>query len=333
MIQTYPNFSDITLDLREILDPLFKSLHDGISEFTYANLYLFRKAHSYRITRLNGDLYAVSGNDEIAGPEKVTPTDEVTGAADYISSEKVTDSGSESISRSESSSGSESSSRSEASFFMLPFGLPERGLLDELFKNFLSMKAVTETQASALTRMGYKVVEDRDNFDYLYLKTELETLQGRKYHKKKNLVNAFINDHSYEGKPLLEEYHGDALKVLDSWRNNRQSPGDYGPAKEAVEKAEDLSLCGGIYYVDKKPAAFTLGEEIAGGNTFVIHFEKAISEYRGIYQFINKSFASILPEKYVYINREQDIGDHGLRQAKMSYKPHAFVKKYRAFSE
>jgi len=39
------------------------------------------------------------------------------------------------------------------------------------------------------------------------------------------------------------------------------------------------------------------------------------------YQFINMSFVSILPEKYTYINREQDLGDQGLRQAKMSYRP------------
>jgi hypothetical protein len=315
MIKTYPNFSEITVNLRKILDSRYKSLKDGISEYTFANLYLFRNAHSYRISRLNGDLYVVTGTDDIAGVEKTNGADEVTGTGDDIRTEMITQ------------------NSLKTSFFMLPFGLPKRDLLDGLFKNFLSLKTVSETQAITLSRMGYKVVEDRDNFDYLYLKKELESLQGRKYHRKKNLVNAFINNHSYEGKPLLEEYHGDALEVIESWRKNRQSPGDYGPSKEAVEKAEELSLCGGIYYVDKKPAAFTLGEEIAGGNTFVIHFEKAVSAYRGIYQFINMSFASILPEKYVYINREQDLGDQGLRQAKMSYKPHAFIKKYRAFLE
>jgi hypothetical protein len=77
------------------------------------------------------------------------------------------------------------------------------------------------------------------------------------------------------------------------------------------------------------PAGYTLGEEIAGGTTYVIHFEKALSQFRGLYQFINMSFASILPDKYTFINREQDLGDEGLRQAKMSYRPAGFVKKYR----
>ncbi len=163
----------------------------------------------------------------------------------------------------------------------------------------------------------------------MFSREELAKLAGRKYHKKKNLVNAFIHNYSYEGKPLLEEYIPDAMKVLEAWRNGRDNPGDYRAAKEALDKAEELQLYGGIYYVDGEPAAYTLGEELAQGESFVIHFEKALSKYKGIYQFVNKCFASILPEKYNYINREQDLGDPGLRQAKMSYRPVGFVKKYR----
>ena len=51
-------------------------------------------------------------------------------------------------------------------------------------------------------------------------------------------------------------------------------------------------------------------------------------EYKGIYQYINMTFAASLPESYVTINREQDLGDEGLRQAKETYRPCGFVKKY-----
>jgi len=65
---------------------------------------------------------------------------------------------------------------------------------------------------------------------------------------------------------------------------------------------------------------------------FVIHFEKAAlkKEYTGIYQYVNQAFTAVLPEQYELINREQDLGDPGLRQAKESYRPVDFVKKYRA---
>ena len=79
-----------------------------------------------------------------------------------------------------------------------------------------------------------------------------------------------------------------------------------------------------------KPAAYTFGEGVAGGTAFVIHFEKAVGGFKGLYQFISMSFASILPDKYKYINWEQDLGDEGLRRTKMSYRPADFVRKYRA---
>jgi len=82
--------------------------------------------------------------------------------------------------------------------------------------------------------------------------------------------------------------------------------------------------------VDGAPAGYCLGESVAKGRMFAIHFEKALDRYKGIYQFMNKSFAGALPRFFAYINREQDLGDEGLRQAKMTYRPAGFVKKYSA---
>ncbi len=280
-IASYPYFSELTFEMRPILHPLFQNLKEGISEFTFANIYLFRKTHSYRISSLSSDQFIIAGTE------------------------------------------------GEENFFMAPFSVPEKKILEVLFKNYGSMKVVSEEQARVLENMGYEVEEDRDNFDYLYNTAELAALQGRKFHRKKNLANAFIRNFNYKGKPLLEEYIEDAIIILEKWRKQRRDDGDYEAAKEALLRSEELVLCGGIYYVNGDPAGYTLGEEIAGGTTYVIHFEKALSQFRGLYQFINMSFATILPEKYAYINREQDLGDEGLRQAKMSYRPTSFVKKYR----
>ncbi|HEX9970628.1 MAG TPA: DUF2156 domain-containing protein [bacterium] len=280
MIPDYPMTAEVTMDFRPILHPKFQSLREGISEFAFANIFLFRDAHNYRLSKI-ADSIIITGRD------------------------------------------------GDTPFFMVPFGLLDKEILNSLFHDHKNLKAATEDQAKMLAKLGYQIVEDRDNFDYLYSREELAELAGRKYHKKKNLVNAFINNYNYEGKPLLEEFIPHALEVLESWRNGRDNPGDYKASREALEMSEALQLCGGIYYVDSKPAAFTLGEELAGGESFVIHFEKALSQYKGIYQFVNQCFASILPEKYSYINREQDLGDPGLRQAKLSYRPVEFVKKYR----
>ncbi len=286
MIARYPDFSEISLGVRPDLHPRFKALAEGISEFTFASIYLFRERHHYSVSQLPDGLPVIGGRD------------------------------------------------GNAPFFMLPFGLPDEAVLHELFGRYGAMKAVSEPQAERLAALGYHVREDRGNFDYLYSRADLANLTGRKFHKKKNLLNLFLKNNQCQAKPLLEEYRDDALQILDEWEKQHGGASDSSAAREALEKMWPLQLCGGIFYIDGKPVAYCLGEELALGASFVIHFEKAVVEpqFKGIYQFINHAFASILPEKYETLNREQDLGDPGLQQAKESYHPAGFVRKYRVVS-
>lgn len=278
-IPLFPEFTDLTLEARGELHPFIRSLEPEVSEFTFANLYLFRGVHNYRLSMLEDKNPVIAGNDE------------------------------------------------GETFFMLPGWLPSEEALKELFEKFSFMKCATEDTARKLASLGCEISEDRDNFDYLYSRSELSTLAGRRFHRKKNLVNFFLGSYGYEARPLTNEYMRDARTVLDAWRESHE-PGDYEAAREALDMAGALGLCGAIYFVEGAPAAYTLGEEL-NRTTFVIHFEKGVSVYKGLMQFVNKSFASILPEKYEMINREQDLGDAGLRKAKMSYRPVRFIKKYR----
>ena len=134
MIEQYPKNVEITMNMRDVLHPRFQELTDGISEFTFAGIYLFRQKHSYRLSMLPGELLLISGKN------------------------------------------------GDDSFFMLPFGLPDRDILSELFVRFGAMKAVSESQATELSGIGYKGTEDRDNFDYLYHREELANLHGRRFH-------------------------------------------------------------------------------------------------------------------------------------------------------
>jgi len=220
-----------------------------------------------------------------------------------------------------------------SSFFYVPCDLPPREVVDSLMSRNDYLKNLSEPQAEehrvALEQWGYSVVEDRDNFDYLYRRTDLAELSGKAYHKKRNLVNAFLNSYSYEQKPLRPESVPDAVAVLDEWVATKGLEGDYKAAREALELYEELGMRGCVYYVDGHPAGWCLGEPLSRGRMFTIHFEKACDRFKGIYQFINQAFAQALPTHYRTINREQDLGDEGLRQAKMTYRPFGFVQKYR----
>lgn len=286
-IPSYPDFVPLSLEHKSILHPRLSLTADGVSEFTFTGLYLFRNRYNYQVSR-NGE----NGGFIIHGEHD------------------------------------------NKSFFMTPCEAPGRDMLESLFDTHDYWKnipeAVLKVSQQQLEAWGVTVNEDRNNFDYLYSRNELAELAGKKFHKKKNLVNQFLHSYTHEQRPLTRELVPLALDILDQWHKDKGGDGDYRAAREALELLDVLPLRGYIFFADGTPAAYCLGESIAKGKMFAIHFEKAIDHYKGIYQFMNQAFAAALPRFFTYLNREQDLGDEGLRQAKMTYRPSGFVKKYSA---
>jgi hypothetical protein len=182
---------------------------------------------------------------------------------------------------------------------------------------------------------GAELAEDRDNFDYLYRRSEMAELAGSRYHKKRNRVKYFTNRHCYRVEPYAPAYRAGALALLDEWFRVRRSSGgdslvgDVEATREALELAGQLGLQGLVVLVEGTVAAFVLGERL-NRTTSVCHFEKADPFLDGLSQLVEQEFNRLLFTDCTWTNREQDLGQPGLRAAKMSYHPEELVKKYRA---
>jgi len=213
-------------------------------------------------------------------------------------------------------------------FFSIIGDVPSKEILSELLKKYDYWKNISGNQA---LHSPVALVEDRDNFEYLYLRTDLAELAGKNFQKKRNLVNAFIKTYSLENpeKKLIDsETLKDALLVLDEWEKSKEEHSDYASAKEALNLHSELEFVGFVFYVGGKPVGYCQGEILANGKSFAVHFEKAIESYKGIYQYINQEFAKSIPKNIICINREQDLGHEGLRQAKITYRPVDFVRLF-----
>lgn len=194
---------------------------------------------------------------------------------------------------------------------------------------------VPATWLSAFSPDRWHSEYQEEDSDYIYTTEKIKTYAGKKLHKKRNLLKQFLDNYTYEGRPLTAAHIPAALMVLEEWYHSaetKKNATDYQACKEALERADELMLCGGIYFVNGKPAGFVLGEEIRN-DMYALHFAKAIILYKGIYQFMFNTFAHILPEQYRFLNFEQDLGITALRQSKESYYPDEKVKKYRVFSQ
>jgi hypothetical protein len=179
----------------------------------------------------------------------------------------------------------------------------------------------------------YAVVNDRDNSDYVYLATDLISLSGNKYHRKKNHLNQFIKNHAFEYHPLNTELVRRVLGMQEAWCQIRECvvkpdllAEDFA-VREALTYFEELGYQGGAVLINSVVEAFSLGEPL-NEDAAVIHIEKANLEIPGLYAAINQLFCLNAWSNFTYINREQDMGSEGLRKAKESYYPHHMVNKY-----
>ncbi len=180
---------------------------------------------------------------------------------------------------------------------------------------------------------GFMVEFDRDQSDYIYLTEDLITLQGRKYHRKRNHIKKFKERYAYWYIPLTTEQISECLRLETKWCDLRQCeviPGLFNESvatKEAFSHFEALEVKGGAILIEDKVEAFTLGEPL-NQETVVIHIEKANPDFDGLYPMINQAFLENHWSGYAYVNREQDLGEEGLRKAKESYFPHRMINKY-----
>lgn len=77
-------------------------------------------------------------------------------------------------------------------------------------------------------------------------------------------------------------------------------------------------------FADGRLIAFTYGAAVTT-DTFDVCIEKADRQTEGAFAIINQQFAQHLPEQFVYLNREDDMGIAGLRKAKLSYHPETLL--------
>ncbi len=274
----------LSIHHRDLLTTRLKETRSALSEYTFANLYLFRAHHDYDVIVGHDVLIRGKSYD---GHVYLMPTRDVRAMELAYLKEAMT----------------------QADFL---FPLPEDWL-------------------TVFDPEQFEIQFNAGDADYLYTVEKMSTYKGRHLHKKRNLLKQFHQAYAHDARPLTNERLDEARFILKEWLATSASgedESDYGPCLEALNRYEELVLCGGIYYADNEPAGFVLGEEL-NSESFVLHFAKARTRFKGIYQYMFNNFATILPPKYKYLNLEQDLDKENLRVFKSSYVPDSLLKKAR----
>lgn len=162
----------------------------------------------------------------------------------------------------------------------------------------------------------------------------MRKLSGKKLHKKKNHLNAFLKEYEgrYEFRRLCCSDRDDVWRFLDRWREGKgdeveehlvRSRGNHEILKQCLDL--DIRMFG--VYIDGTLEAFTIGSynrrKIWQSFTLKRQIQKP-----WVIQFINQQFLVQEFPDVALVNREDDLGQEGLRHAKMSYNPCGFARKY-----
>ena len=229
----------------------------------------------------------------------------------------------------------------EAPFGLPPVGLGDRaGALETIMNTLAAIDAEPRVSRAGRSFVEQFVDDSRysailtpDQSDYVYLCENLINLSGRKLHQKKNHLNQFLKTYSFEAQEMGPEQVESVLEMQEAWcslRNCLENPSlqhEDLAVYEALTHFKDLDYRGLAIVMDGQVEAFTIGEPL-NPDTVVVHVEKANPEIRGLSAAINQRSCEICWPEYRYINREQDLGVEGLRQAKRSYQPDHLVDKF-----
>lgn len=226
----------------------------------------------------------------------------------------------------------------EPNLFWAPVGDWEKADWGSLLHSGMKFICVPEKlEAIWRAQLGGRIQseEDRGQFEYVYNTSDLASLKGNRYHKKKNHLQAYRKAYGEpDYRPMSDAIIEDCLALQDTWCQWNDC------AAEETLAAENYSLnlllthydrfrylCGGALYINDEIVAFSIGEKL-DDETMGVHYEKGMSSVRGVYQAINWAFVTSECSDVAYVNRAEDMDDEGLRQAKLSYHPSSFLKKY-----
>lgn len=292
----YPQFKPVSLEDRGILGPRLWNYQPETSELTFTNLFIWQPHYGFHWSMFRDWVLVVALRD---------PLD---------------------------------------AWALQPVGPPPRADVARLVLRWLAQQGSMAPRIERADRWFLQEVlpegdfqrePQREHFDYVYFTRALVELSGNDYHAKRNHLNAFRQAYPSRYVPLTSHHARACLEVAEDWCAGRCEDdmgllGEWEALVRALVHFDALALQGGLIAVQGEVRAFALGE-LLNARTAVIHIEKADPSIRGLYAAINQQFLEHAWAETTFVNREQDLGQPGLRKAKESYRPVRLVEKYRVW--
>jgi len=166
--------------------------------------------------------------------------------------------------------------------------------------------------------------------DYIYPAESMATLGGRKLHGQRNHMNYLDRTWAFHFEEINKNNVDDVRNFIERKAVTSSSAlFQEGNKKtlEVLDNPEIYDFSTLVLYAENKVIGFTFGTVLR--DTLYVTIEQADRDYRGAYPKLASAFVSKHLDKGIaYVNREDDLGDEGLRKAKMSWNPCEVVERF-----
>ena len=214
-----------------------------------------------------------------------------------------------------------------------------RAILDDCLRRdgVLRFRGVTDDAKAFLEQQfpeQFQFTPYRDSFDYIYTVEELTELRGKKLQSKRNHCHRFESEHpDWHTEVITAENIEKCREMVALWYQNHPENYEIQSEKKAIAKAFDhfaaIGMDGWMLLDGEQVLGFSMGYRM-NRTYYDVCFEKAFADVQGAYTMINREFSRHIAEKYPeleFLNREDDMGEPGLRKAKESYQPTLLLEK------
>lgn len=185
----------------------------------------------------------------------------------------------------------------------------------------------------------FEITEQPEYADYVYRTEDLASLKGNKYAKKRNLISQFERELLVSDRVRVDSMTGanamESLEFLEKWceekdcaeKRDKVLACEREAAVKGISLMESIGMRGILLRIDGEVNAFGMASTLTG-DTGVLHFEKAFSRVKGLYQYFDRECARRLFPESPLINKENDMSIPEIAHAKNSYYP---VKRIKSF--
>ncbi len=224
-----------------------------------------------------------------------------------------------------------------------PIGPQDSAVFEEVYAYAKSIRAgfaIYDEESLSLFRKLHpetEIKEVRGDFEYCWYTSTLAELKGKPFVGIRGQINHFLKTYTYTVESVTAENLEDVRMMVHQWGAEKETcdsacdsamlHGELQAVDISLDHYDEFQLEGLIIRIDGCIGAIVIWENF-GGDVALVHYEKGLKKFLGIYKIINWETAKYLKNKYKIISRESDVDNPGLREAKLRYHPDFFIKAY-----